>query len=714
MKNLVILRCGPNSLHRDWLQGAERRFDLALCPYQDVPAEPEAIHQSSTIPGQKWDGLHRFMREWPQWREYDYIWLPDDDLATDAFTINALFLLSARMETTISAPALSEDSYFSHHMTLRNRRFFARAVAFIEVMMPCFRRDVLELALPSIATTKTGYGWGLDYVWPVLVNYRNMVIFDCIAVRHTRPVGGEGDPDLLRERVPEMDRLLAQYAAPKQHKVLGGYDATVTFRAAEQEGFLPDFLDGYRHVIERDARALPILMANHKLQLPRLPAAANLALGRDVLMSSRDSNWAGPGFSTAPERDPWWQVDLGAEAQIGRVLVFAAAGSLEDCTRFSVSSSADGRDWTIQAVKLDGKVFGADGRPYVFSFSPAFSARYVRITHIGDGALRLAGVEVYGPGDAVDPGLVVALRTHLWTPEAALLARRLAAFSQGARFVILADESAGVLPTAELPKIAHTGDFSWAGLPNFPAGQVLWYNADYPLYALRQALPAASHYAMVEYDVAVNLDILPMLRAARDRGIDLIAAGFEESRPEWHFHDTVAGHFARPIHALLPFIVVSGRAIDAMRAARLASAKGREITRRQDWPFCEGFIPSAVAAMEGAVLAELGEFARLAHFTWRPERHLKDPEVNQPGTISHPVAGGEMFVRRRLRHEAVAAILDPESKLRAQLRFCDPAEFAGACYEWVREKGTAGMLEAFVALAREQGWGLEGKQDVLF
>jgi len=345
-----------------------------------MPAEPAALFQSAPIPGQKWNGLNRFLREWPDWRGYDYIWLPDDDLQTDSSTINTMFELSVRFGTRISAPSLTEDSYFSHALTMHHRHFFARKVTFVELMMPCFRRDVLELVLPTLATTQTGYGWGLDNVWPHLVRYEDIMIFDCVTVRHLRPLGSARDNTLAQRIVDEMHAVVAQYGAKVVQKTLGGYDSEGRLTPLESPFFALDYLGGYRYLFDIDPRILQVLVDTQSVPLPNL-GPVNVALGRPVETWPR-------------ELDPWWQVDLGCGHAVERVVLHSGAVSAQ---RFSVSGSVDKRDWAIAGVKLDGGVFGgADGNPYVFNFAPPFTARYVRVTLIGRDHLHLDEIEVYG------------------------------------------------------------------------------------------------------------------------------------------------------------------------------------------------------------------------------------------------------------------------------------------------------------------------------
>jgi len=573
---LVILRCGRGSLHPLWLEG-ERNWDFVLCPYQDVPPEPAAILPPETVPGQKWSGLFRLLSDWPGWREYDYIWLPDDDLLADGATINRLFDLSAKFSTNISAPALSEDSYYSHPTTMKNFRYAARSVTFIEIMMPCFKREILEQLLPVIGESTTGFGWGLDYVWPHLLGYRGLMIFDSITVRHTRKSGMNLTNEVYVPGQAEMQEIVNRAGATPYWKTLGGYGEDGAYRAAEDAGFVADYLAGYAYMT-----------------------------------------------SVRPGLAGWLAAQQGM-------------------------------------------------------LGPAAAANY-------------------------GPTLVVALRTHLWDRHVAEMARRIANAAQGVHFVVLADETMGALDTAPFEKLAHTDDFQRLGLPQYPRGKVLWYNADYPLYLLRENFPAATHYAMVEYDVGVNIDLAALMRHAQATGIDLIAHNIRDPEPHWSWARTAAAHFARPLQSYFPLLIISARGIDHLYQRRLEIRRNGEPALEKDWPFCETFIPTAIAEFADAKIEAVSSYAGTADYPVEGALHLDEAASLRPGTISHPVLGGQAFAEKWLKSEAPDDIFDPGSNLRRRLAFCAPEDFVVPLLRRLRAQATPPAEVLITALAAELGW----------
>jgi hypothetical protein len=128
-RNLVIVRAGDNSLHPEWLEGAAlRSWDLVVNYYGDKPdlyCVPGVERIDSK--GPKWPALHELINANPRFlQDYDYVWLPDDDLRTNAVQINLLFEIMAQYHLQVAQPALTWNSYFGHLTTLRNARFRLR------------------------------------------------------------------------------------------------------------------------------------------------------------------------------------------------------------------------------------------------------------------------------------------------------------------------------------------------------------------------------------------------------------------------------------------------------------------------------------------------------------------------------------------------------------------------------------------------------------
>jgi hypothetical protein len=199
-RNLVIVRAGDSSLHPLWLEDAtDRSWDLLVSYFGDDPNKyrrDDVIRIDSK--GPKWPALCALIEaNWDYVAHYDYIWLPDDDIACGARDIDCVFKLSRNYMLYLSQPALTLDSYFSWIVTLRNSLLRLRFTNFVEIMVPCFRRDFLAQCLPSMSENFSG--WGLDHLWPTMLRSKQMAIIDAAPVTHTRPIGGT-NYGFLRDR----------------------------------------------------------------------------------------------------------------------------------------------------------------------------------------------------------------------------------------------------------------------------------------------------------------------------------------------------------------------------------------------------------------------------------------------------------------------------------------------------------------------------------
>jgi hypothetical protein len=189
-KFLVIVRAGDKSLHRKWVDGGARNWDLVVSWYGEDDYTPIADERVLVAKGWKWDVLADQFSAHPELiDDYDRIFIPDDDIETDAAQISRLFEITMARGLAVSQPALTEDSYFSHLHTLVCRSFELRHTDFVEVMAPCLTPKTLRQVLPLIVASPSGFG--LDWVWARLEadNFETAAIIDATPMRHTRPVG---------------------------------------------------------------------------------------------------------------------------------------------------------------------------------------------------------------------------------------------------------------------------------------------------------------------------------------------------------------------------------------------------------------------------------------------------------------------------------------------------------------------------------------------
>ncbi len=192
-KSLVVVRAGSKSLHNRWLEipREDRNYDLLISYFSDeayAKFVPEPGVDAVLVKGGKWDGLYKTLSD-RDLDQYEYYWLPDDDLDISAQDVNALFEAMRFYGLRIAQPSLSPNSYFSHFVFSQCPGFVLRYTNYIEIMAPCMHRDILKKALPLFQNTMSGFG--LDYIWCrwAEAGAFRTAILDEIAMHHTRPVG---------------------------------------------------------------------------------------------------------------------------------------------------------------------------------------------------------------------------------------------------------------------------------------------------------------------------------------------------------------------------------------------------------------------------------------------------------------------------------------------------------------------------------------------
>jgi hypothetical protein len=263
MRSLVLARVGRRSLHQCWVDpGRERDWDLYLSPYEPIPPQAGCdCTVGEVIPGPKLAGLRTLLQRWDGWRDYDFVWLPDDDIYASQDSISRMFGIVRGVGLDLFAPALHESSHFAHFSTMRNASFFGRWVGFVEIMMPGFSAGALQELAPTIDLSATGWGWGLDSVWPKLLGYENVGIVDGVPVVHTRPVGSMRDADLAARVHRESDALLARFGCRQEHVTFGAFGPDLAPLDLSPEQLLADLVEGYRYLIAKDPRVLAWIMA---------------------------------------------------------------------------------------------------------------------------------------------------------------------------------------------------------------------------------------------------------------------------------------------------------------------------------------------------------------------------------------------------------------------------------------------------------------------
>ena len=137
----------------------------------------------------------------------------------------------------------------------------------------------------------------------------------------------------------------------------------------------------------------------------------NLSLGRPTRQSSSAYEHEAAGssatsglltglyqFHTLYENAPWWEVDLGSECEIKRIIVYnrTDVGS-ERAAKLRVMTSRDGNHFDIELERQIEEPFGGlNGEALYVNLERPRRGRYVRLSIMGENYFHLDQVEVFG------------------------------------------------------------------------------------------------------------------------------------------------------------------------------------------------------------------------------------------------------------------------------------------------------------------------------
>ena len=183
---LAIIRCGANHSLVD--DGGQRKFDIALNLYASpnnklLLDDCEYLYSGGL---NKYKAAGQFI-DGPLLEKYRGFIFLDDDVEITYSRLSQFLEYCSAHGFGLAQPSLTLDSFYSHRHLLNASRSGWRAVGMVEVMCPYFSSDALRVALNTFDLSYST--WGLDFVWPRLLDVEPVVV-DEFTVKHTRPVGG--------------------------------------------------------------------------------------------------------------------------------------------------------------------------------------------------------------------------------------------------------------------------------------------------------------------------------------------------------------------------------------------------------------------------------------------------------------------------------------------------------------------------------------------
>lgn len=170
---------------RDW--EVDLRWASVGADSSEAPADPELkaltrLHSPERVP--KFVLLNRLLAE-VEIERYRYLLVVDDDIELSPDFVDRFLAIQEARDFTLAQPARTHDGYTDHQFVNQLLGVESRRTRFVEIG-PLFslRRDGFASLLPF--DEEAPMGWGLDFVWPVVLEAqgRRLGIVDAVPVRH--------------------------------------------------------------------------------------------------------------------------------------------------------------------------------------------------------------------------------------------------------------------------------------------------------------------------------------------------------------------------------------------------------------------------------------------------------------------------------------------------------------------------------------------------
>ncbi|GBG34366.1 Hypothetical Protein FCC1311_105892 [Hondaea fermentalgiana] len=208
-RNLIIVVAGDNSLHREWASNPS--FDLCVVYFGNNMNIFKEYQEESTyafnVKGMKWQ-LVRYALNNIDYRRYEYVWLPDDDITMHPDLVAKMFDLAVLYDVRLGQPAVHSFGAHYHHHVVRGN-WSIHFVNFIEIMVPLLRVDSIEYLFPLWNLDMVESGYGLDSLWPQFLRRKMYGVFDATPCNHTggKIMGGRKDTFYSRLKMDPVEEL---------------------------------------------------------------------------------------------------------------------------------------------------------------------------------------------------------------------------------------------------------------------------------------------------------------------------------------------------------------------------------------------------------------------------------------------------------------------------------------------------------------------------
>lgn len=167
--NVVFTSCGDQTTCHELWTGSDRDYDIIGVYYGDTQDRFEQYCDRFDYvfrhKGSKFQNFFSFYRGSNIFKQYDRMFIVDDDIIIDTHGINSLFNFSKDNELMICSPSITPESKISHDVTLQQDNSKYRYTNFIEVNTPLMSKKSVQLLNKYYNSNLIGWGVDFLYMW---------------------------------------------------------------------------------------------------------------------------------------------------------------------------------------------------------------------------------------------------------------------------------------------------------------------------------------------------------------------------------------------------------------------------------------------------------------------------------------------------------------------------------------------------------------------
>lgn len=173
MKYLLFSSIGDNYDAFDswYCKRKKRNYDIKLVYYGDDDNRYEKLKKYSDDiiinKGSKYQNLRDYY-DYFDIIEYDYVWIPDDDIRLESKNIDNMFNLVSKKRIKISQPSMDPNGYNSWKINTNKygiKKDIIIYTTFVEVTCPILSNNVVKKTVEILKMYRNLTAWGIDYIW---------------------------------------------------------------------------------------------------------------------------------------------------------------------------------------------------------------------------------------------------------------------------------------------------------------------------------------------------------------------------------------------------------------------------------------------------------------------------------------------------------------------------------------------------------------------